>query len=267
MSENEPQKLEALVPEESGFARLGRGNLLAGIVAVTPIAVTAAVIYFLFSYLSQLGRVPAKWISSQIENGSKLGEVSRLNFLKPVVEFIGHEWFVNTMSVAFVIAILYIIGWLTRNVLGRQLIALLEWMLHRIPFVKTVYGAVKKFVLVLQQRPGGDIKRVVLIEFPTPEMKTVGLVTRLFTEQSTGRKLAAVYVPTTPNPTSGYLEIVPVERIVSTNWSLDEAMTFIISGGAIAPEEIVYTHPRDAGQFPSAEPKAEEKLIHPEPGA
>jgi len=84
---------------------------------------------------------------------------------------------------------------------------------------------------------------VVLINFPSPEMKTVGLVTRTFLDANTGRELAAVYVPTTPNPTSGYLEIVPVEHIISTNWTLDEAMTFIVSGGAIAPEAIAFDKP------------------------
>jgi len=71
-------------------------------------------------------------------------------------------------------------------------------------------------------------------------MKTVGLVTRTFSDAVTGRELAAVYVPTTPNPTSGYLEIVPVDKLTSTDWDLDEAMTFIISGGAIAPDQIYY---------------------------
>ena len=60
-------------------------------------------------------------------------------------------------------------------------------------------------------------------------------------DQNTGKELAAVYVPTTPNPTSGYLEIVPAEKIVPTNLTMDEAMTFIISGGAVAPEHIPFT--------------------------
>ena len=71
-------------------------------------------------------------------------------------------------------------------------------------------------------------------------MKTVGFVTRVMKDDVTGQELAAVYVPTTPNPTSGYLEIVPVEKLVSTDWSVEEAMTFIISGGAIAPEKISF---------------------------
>jgi uncharacterized membrane protein len=67
-------------------------------------------------------------------------------------------------------------------------------------------------------------------------------------EQGSGRELAAVYVPTTPNPTSGYLEIVPVELTTPTDWSVDEAMRFIISGGAVSPDSIPFTPP---GSMPS----------------
>ena len=71
---------------------------------------------------------------------------------------------------------------------------------------------------ILQTQPDGT-QRVVLIDFPHKEMKSVGFVTRVIHEQGTGRELAAVYVPTTPNPTSGYLEIVPVELLTPTDWT------------------------------------------------
>ena len=64
-------------------------------------------------------------------------------------------------------------------------------------------------------------------------------------EQGTDRELAAVYVPTTPNPTSGYLEIVPVELLTPTDWTVDQAMSFIISGGAVAPESVPFTRAGD----------------------
>ena len=73
-------------------------------------------------------------------------------------------------------------------------------------------------------------------------MKTVGFVTRTLQDQNTGEELAAVYVPTTPNPTSGYLEIVPVDQLIATDWTVDEAMNFIISGGAVAPENIPFSN-------------------------
>jgi uncharacterized membrane protein len=81
----------------------------------------------------------------------------------------------------------------------------------------------------------------VLIEFPTDSMKTIGFVTAMIKDSDTGRDLAAVYVPTTPNPTSGYLELVPVERLVPTNLTMEEAMSFIISGGTNAPSHISFT--------------------------
>jgi uncharacterized membrane protein len=77
-------------------------------------------------------------------------------------------------------------------------------------------------------------------------MKSVGFVTRVIREQGTGRELAAVYVPTTPNPTSGYLEIVPVEKITPTDWTVDQAMSFIISGGAVSPDSIPFSVPAAA---------------------
>jgi len=80
-----------------------------------------------------------------------------------------------------------------------------------------------------------------LIEFPSPDMKTIGLVTRIFTDADTGEEIAAVYVPTTPNPTSGYMELVPTSRLVMLDWTINEAMTFIVSGGAAAPAKLHYS--------------------------
>jgi len=129
---------------------------------------------------------------------------------------------------------------LASRVIGIRLIGLMDNILSRIPIVHTVYGSVRKLIKVLQSKPE-NIQRVVLIAFPSAQMKTVGFVTRVMSDAATGEKLAAVYVPTTPNPTSGYMEIVPVKDLISTDWSMDEAMTFILSAGAIAPEKINYS--------------------------
>jgi uncharacterized membrane protein len=82
---------------------------------------------------------------------------------------------------------------------------------------------------------------VVLIDIPHSEMKSVGYVTREQRDETTGAELAAVYVPTTPNPTSGYLEIVPMDKLIPPDWTVDQAMTFIISGGAVSPERIPFS--------------------------
>ena len=108
------------------------------------------------------------------------------------------------------------------------------------PLANVIYTSARKLLDMLETKPGST-QRVVLIDFPHRDMKSVGLVTRVIREEGSGRELAAVYVPTTPNPTSGYLEIVPVELLTPTDWTVDQAMSFIISGGAVAPDAMPFT--------------------------
>jgi uncharacterized membrane protein len=220
-------------PHES--ARQGsslRTYFFTGIISIIPLWITWLILSFLFKTLSGIGSPAVAW----------LGKWAAPRF--PVfADVVKSEMTVSIVAVILVIASLFLLGWFTTNFIGRGLFNFFEGLLDRIPFVKTIYGSVKKLLFVLQDKPKGDVQRVVLISFPSPEMKTVGLVTRTFRDGNTGRELAAVYVPTTPNPTSGYLEIVPVEHIISTNWTLDEAMTFIVSGGAIAPDVITFDKP------------------------
>jgi len=139
----------------------------------------------------------------------------------------------------------YLVGFATDRVFGQRLLTTFEDMIGRIPLVQTIYGGTKKLMTMLSTKPAGT-QRVVLIDFPSPELKSVGFVTRIFTDKA-GRELAAVYVPTTPNPTGGYLEIVPTEKIIATDWSMDQAMAFILSGGAVGPDEL------PAGAHPDSE--------------
>ncbi len=209
-----------------------RRYFLTGLVAIIPLWITWLVLSFLFSVLSGIGTPIVEWLARVV--GPRYPAFA---------EMLESETAQSVVAFTLVVASLFLLGWFTTNVIGRSLFAFFEGLLDRIPFVKTIYGSVKKLLMVLQDKPKGDVQRVVLISFPSPEMKTLGLVTRTFVDEVSGRELAAVYVPTTPNPTSGYLEIVPVENIVSTPWTLDEAMTFIVSGGAIAPDKIVYDRP------------------------
>ena len=139
-------------------------------------------------------------------------------------------------------------GVMARRVFGQRMLGWFESLIKRIPFANTIYGSARQLLDILQTKPDGT-QRVVLIDFPHNEMKTLGFVTKVMREQGTGRELAAVYVPTTPNPTSGYLEIVPVEKITPTDWTVDQAMSFIISGGAVSPDTIPFSPPRRAARM------------------
>ncbi|WJW76090.1 DUF502 domain-containing protein [Thiohalobacter sp. IOR34] len=217
---------------------IGRLNryLLAGIFTAIPIWVTWLIIEFFVRQLSSLGR---PWVQGVARVVEPLWPTLARWLLEP--------WFQSTLAVFFTLLSLSLLGWVATRVIGRKLIGLFDAVIERIPFVHKVYGATKQLISVIQQKPEGT-HRVVLIEFPSAEMKAVGFVMRTLTDEVTGEELAAVYVPTTPNPTSGYLEIVPMERLVATDWSMDEAMTFIISGGAVAPSHFRYRQSDSGGE-------------------
>ncbi len=143
----------------------------------------------------------------------------------------------TTLAVIVTLILILLVGWLASQLLGRRLLNLFDSMVQSIPLIEKVYGATKQLLSVMQQKPD-EVQRVVLINFPHDSMKAVGFVTRTLTDEDTGEKIAAVYVPTTPNPTSGYLELVPIHNVVSTDWTVDQAMSFIISGGAVSQETI-----------------------------
>ena len=149
----------------------------------------------------------------------------------------------GTQSLTFIVALLitlgalYLLGWLANRVIGQRFINAFDGLLARIPVVQTIYGGTKKLMAVLQNKPSG-VQRVVLVEFPRRGMKTVGFVTRVMSEDGSGREMAAVFVPTTPNPTGGYLVVVPLDELTPTDWTMDQAMAFIISGGAVAPDTL-----------------------------
>jgi uncharacterized membrane protein len=208
--------------------------LLTGIVTVIPLWVTWWVFTFV---LDQLSRVGAPWVRAAARAVEP--------HLPMAARWLQHEWFQFAAAIVLTLAGLIALGWLASKVIGRRLLALVDRLMHAIPLAERIYGATRKLLSALQERPE-EVQRVVLIPFPSPEMKTVGFVTRVFQDHHSGDQLAAVYVPTTPNPTSGYLEIVPIGLLVETGWTVDEAMSFIISGGTVAPESVRYADPMQA---------------------
>ena len=217
-------------------------NFIAGLLTVIPLTITLWLFQFLFKLLSQFGQPAVRAIQRD------LGEDT------PVLSALFRQtWFDDLLAVVIVVLAIYLLGVVAGRVIGVQILHAFESLVARLPLVQSVYGAVKKLVGVLQTKPD-NVERVVLVSFPHTRMKAVGLVTRTLTDAHTGQQLAAVYVPTTPNPTSGYLEVVPLEDLVSTDWTMDEAMNFIISGGAIAPEAIPFSQPSTPAAAETAGP-------------
>lgn len=215
----------------SGGAHWGR-YLLIGFFTVAPLWVTWLVLDFLFGLLASTG---APILRGLARGARPFSDTLAEWLVHPVVQYI--------LAALVTLAGLYGVGLLTSMVVGRRLIAFAEGLVGRLPLVQTIYSATKRFLETLRQPPVSG-QRVVLIAFPSPEMKTVGFVTKIMTDPDTGRQLAAVYVPTSPNPTSGYIEVVPVEDLVRTDWSVEEAMTFVMTGGTNAPDKLRFNNPR-----------------------
>jgi uncharacterized membrane protein len=153
--------------------------------------------------------------------------------------WLAQPWVQSLFALLATMVSIYLVGLLATRVFGQRILGGIEALIARIPLAQTIYGGAKKLLDIVQTKPDGA-QRVVLIDFPHAGMKAVGLVTRVFRNGTDGREYAAVYVPTTPNPTSGYLEVVLVEDLTQTDWSMDQAMAFIISGGAVAPDPIAF---------------------------
>ncbi|AHX12397.1 hypothetical protein CH75_03060 [Dyella jiangningensis] len=200
--------------------------LITGLLTVIPLWVTWVVFKFVLSLLAGIGSPLVTTLLGSFSPRSPKAEAA-----------LNSDAALFVLALLLTLLVLYVIGWLANRVIGQRLIDGFDALLARIPLVQTIYGGTKKLMAVLQQKPSG-VQRVVLIDFPRKGMKVVGFVTRLMTEEGTGREMAAVYIPTTPNPTGGYLEVVAVDELTPTDWTMDQAMAFIISGGAVAPDTL-----------------------------
>ncbi len=217
-----------------------RNYLIAGFLTIVPLIVVWLVFDFLLGVLFEAGHPLGAAV------GSFLGEKEPA--LRPWLADARVQWLVAVLAALLV---LYVIGAIASWVIGKRLIAVFEAVIARIPFVQSVYSAAKTLVNALQQKPEGS-SRVVLVEFPHPGLRTMGFVMRTFRDAETAAELAAVLVPTAPNPSTGYLTIAPVDALIHTDISVEQAMAMILSGGANAPARLSLGAP--VSRPPSATP-------------
>lgn len=227
LTEEELRRTRAQV---QNWAAKASAALAVGAVTVAPLALTLWVLWLVLNVAAVLGSLITAPIAALLGVAGADAHPVRWGIVNALVA----------------VAALIVIGTLAKGVLGRMVGEAITGLITRIPLGSMVYGSARKLIATFHGVPE-TTKNVVLIEFPSPEMRCVGLVTKRFRAQDTGEELAAVYVPTTPNPTSGYVEIVPVDRLVWLDWTINEAMQFIVSGGAISPETVVY---RETGAPP-----------------
>lgn len=201
-------------------------TILAGLLAFLPLAITIWAVSLVLDLLSGVGRPLVNALAGGV------------GVIAPAfTNVINSGTVAGVLAVVLTILVFYVLGLMTQAVVGQRVLGLVDTIMTRVPVVETLYKAIRTLLVSFEMKDNAG-QRVVLIEFPSPEMKAIGFVTRVFTDAASGKEIAAVYVPTTPNPTSGYMELVPVERLVWLDWSATDAMQFIVSGGTTAPDNI-----------------------------
>ncbi|MBX3395312.1 MAG: DUF502 domain-containing protein [Phycisphaerae bacterium] len=221
-------------PKASVGPRSFRGRIATGVVLIIPLAVTAILLRYVYQLALSFGATMLNWIAQLTAwvSGVESKESAKINLEDPTFPQ-------TAVAVSLTILLLYVLGWLGSNVVGRRIIEAFESLLVRIPLVDTIYGSMKRMVQALSGVGKEEKqKRVVLVNFPHENMKTIAFMTNTLTDTETGRRYATVYVPTTPNPTGGYMEIVPIDQITQTDWSMEEALSIVLSGGATVPSTV-----------------------------
>jgi uncharacterized membrane protein len=200
-------------------------NILAGIITIGPLIITYLIFSFLLGVLAKVG-LPIVWLLGAIFPGGWTSE----------------PWLQSLMAVLLVLVVLYVVGRVTSQVVGDQALKVFESMLNRLPFVAKIYNSVRKLVDTMMAKDD-SVQRVVLVEFPMPGQRSLGFLTRTLVDSCSGQVLAAVLLPNAINPMSGLLQIMPIERVQETNLTMEQAMSMLMTGGTVGPEEILFTRP------------------------
>lgn len=182
----------------------------------------------------------------------KIGKPASALFFGPWSSFLNRQWLVwiaDVVAMLIVILLITAFGWLSNHFFGRIWISLTERFIKKIPFISTVYSTVKQIVDTIGKNKKAVFQKAVLVHFPSDSLYSIGFLTNRAggeTQDKTKENVCNVFVPTTPNPTSGFLIMVPEEKLVVLDMSVGDAVKLIISGGAVIPEKLgVKTAPKE----------------------
>lgn len=191
---------------------------LTGLAVIVPVGLTLYILVFLISMMDGLLTfIPQKYHPTAL---------------------IGFH--IPGLGIIITILLIFICGLMTKSIIGRKVVLYGEGLLDRIPIVRSIHMAIKKIVDSMVLYRNRSFKKVVLVEFPRKGTYIIAFVTGEPAHEvhaKTGQRCISVYVPTTPNPTSGYFIMFPEHEVVNLDMSVEDAFTLIISGGIVTPPE------------------------------
>ena len=200
-----------------------KGWFVTGVLMLMPLGVTFFVIKFLLD---------------------KVGQPASVLFFGRWTHILGQQWMgwiMDILSFLIVIAIITTFGWLSQFVFGRLLLSITEKCIKAIPIINTIYKSVQQIVETIGKNKKAIFQQAVLVPFPSQGLYSIGFLTNRSTGETQSKTTEDVYnvfVPTTPNPTSGFLIMVPEAKMVRLDMSVGDAIKLIISGGTLSPETV-----------------------------
>jgi uncharacterized membrane protein len=213
--------IEAPKPKTGPGARL-RGYFLTGLLVAGPLAITAYITWWLIQLIDS-------WVKPLIP--TYYNPETYLPFAVPGLGLL----------VAFLV--LTILGFFTANIVGNSVVNLGEQILNRMPFVRGLYKGVKQIFETVFKQNGTSLRRVGLMEWPGPGLWSVCFISEpargRLAEKLPGTGYVSVFLPCTPNPTTGYLVMMPPEKVIEIDMTVDEAFKLLMSMGIIQPEDRV----------------------------
>lgn len=201
-----------------------RADFFAGLAVVLPIVLSLAIVKWLFGTVSGVTDLLLFFLPRELTRTAEgSGEVL---------------WYWSLLALLLTVALLAAVGRLARNFVGRKIVELVDWLMIRVPLLNKVYVTIKQVNEAFSSSKRAAFKKVVLIQYPHPGSHSIAFLTsedHPEVSAKTGRKMLGVFLPTTPNPTSGYLLVVPEEDVILLDMSVAEGIKLIISLGSVVP--------------------------------
>ncbi len=200
------------------FKKALKKNLIAGLLVTVPAALTYIILSFV---ITRVDRAMAPVI---------------VGVLGPQNLKLMDEWHVPGMGFLFLAIFIFAVGFIGTNFIGKKVVALGEKILHNIPVVRVIYASIKKVVDTVSLAEKSTFEKMVLITYPREPLKTLGIVCcDTPGEVTAGEKMLNVFVPTSPNPTTGFLFMLPEKDTQPLKMSVEEGLKMIISFGMTNP--------------------------------
>lgn len=210
----------------SGF----RNSFLTGVVVIAPVGLTVWLVWTVIGWVDGfvLPFVPSQYQPEELLKAI-LGEDVRVN--------------IRGLGVVFFLVFTTFIGWIAKGLLGRTFIRSAENLVNRMPVVRSVYSGVKQIAETVFAQADRSFEKACLIEYPRRGIWAIGFIStaakgEVSKRAGSGQKMQSIFVPTTPNPTSGFLLFFPAEDVIELDMSVEDAAKLVISAGLVYPEDL-----------------------------